>query len=104
MVDLAFAPPGRTGRGPLCPTAVTRAALSVLAETTASRQKQQRRRLPERVVKVLRFRESGSERRRDALRWIPRRERHRYHVEITALIDGLLAAARGGSPSVKLAR
>jgi hypothetical protein len=42
--------------------------------------------------------------RRDALRWIPRRERDSYHIEITALIDGLLAAARGGSPSVKLVR
>jgi hypothetical protein len=31
-------------------------------------------------------------------------ERHSYHIEITALIDGLLAAARGGSPSVKLVR
>jgi hypothetical protein len=36
----------------------------VLAEATASRQKQQRRRLAERVVKVLRFRDCSSEERR----------------------------------------
>ena len=47
-------------RGCLCPGAATRAALSVLAETTASRRKQRRRRLAERVVRVLRFRGSGS--------------------------------------------